>query len=65
MVESLQKQNVQGTASIDEDSIELNILDDGADNEIIPRRLWNKVWVITVVKGDGDLIPLKVLGGDG
>jgi hypothetical protein len=59
------KQNAQGTASIDEDSVELDILDDGADFERIPPWLQYKVWVVTVVKGDGDLGPLKVLRGGG
>jgi hypothetical protein len=33
--------------------------------ERIPSRLWNKVLVVTVVEGDGDLGPLKVLKGGG
>jgi hypothetical protein len=37
----------------------------GADNERIPPWLWNKFWVVTAIEGDGDLRPLKVLGGGG
>jgi hypothetical protein len=59
----MHEQNVQGAASIDEDLVELGILDDGADYERIPPWLWNKVWVVTAVEGDGDLGPLKVLSG--
>jgi hypothetical protein len=55
LVESLQEQNVQGVASIDEDSVELDILDDGTNYERIPRRRWHKVLVVVVVKGNGDL----------
>jgi hypothetical protein len=35
----LQKQNIQGATSIDEDSVELDIIDDGLDNERVPPRL--------------------------
>jgi hypothetical protein len=59
------KQDVQGVASIDEDSIKLDILDDGADYERIPPWLLYKVWVVAAVKGDGDLRPFKVLRGGG
>jgi hypothetical protein len=37
--EGLQEQNVQGATSIDEDSVELDIIDDGLDNERVPPRL--------------------------
>jgi hypothetical protein len=60
MVECFQEQNVQGAASINEDSVELDILDDGGDYKQIPPRLWHKVWVVPGVEGNGDLIPLKV-----
>jgi hypothetical protein len=59
LVEGLQEHDVQGAASIDEDSIELDVLDDGANYKTIPP------WVIVVVEGDGDLGPLKVHGGGG
>jgi hypothetical protein len=36
LVESLQEEVVPGAASIDEDSVELDILDDGANCERIP-----------------------------
>jgi hypothetical protein len=65
LVKSLQEQNVLGAVSINEDSVELDILDDGIDYEKIPPRLQHKVRVVTVVKGDGDLRPLKVLNGGG
>jgi hypothetical protein len=61
LVKSLQEQNVQGTTSFDEDSIELDILDDGAYYERILPRLQHKVRVVT--EGDWDLGPLKVLEG--
>jgi hypothetical protein len=43
LVKSLQEQNVQGAAYIDEDSVELDILDNGANYERIHPRLWHKV----------------------
>jgi hypothetical protein len=45
---------VQGATSIDKDSVELYILDDGANDERIPPQLWHKV---QVVAGDRDLRP--------
>jgi hypothetical protein len=57
--------NVQGAASIDEDSVELDILDDGADNERIPPQLWYKVCLVTTIDSDRDLGQLKVLRGGG
>jgi hypothetical protein len=63
LVKSLQEQNVYGAAFIDKDSVELDIFEDGADYERIPPRLWCKVQMVIVVEGDGDLRPLKVLGG--
>jgi hypothetical protein len=65
LVESLQKKEVKGTASIHQYSVELDVLYDWADYQRIPPRLWNKVWVVTAVEGDGDLGPSKVLGGGG
>jgi hypothetical protein len=62
LVKSLQEQDVQGATSVDEDSVELDILNDGANYERIPPRLWHKVRVVTAVEGDGDLRPFKVLG---
>jgi hypothetical protein len=38
--------------------VELNILDDGADNQWVSTQLWDEICVVTSVKGDGDLIPL-------
>jgi hypothetical protein len=61
LVEGLQEQDVQGATPIDEDSIELDVLDDGANYERIPPRLRHKVRVVTAVEGDGDLGPFKVL----
>jgi hypothetical protein len=55
LVECFQEQNVQGAASIDEDSVELDILDDGTDYKRIPSQLWHKVWVVNAVEGNGDL----------
>jgi hypothetical protein len=43
LVKSLQEKNVQGAASIDEDSVELDTLDNGTNYERIPPRLWHKV----------------------
>jgi hypothetical protein len=61
LVKSLQEQDVQGASSIDEDKVELDILDNGANYERILPRLWCKVWVVAAVEGDGDLGPFKVL----
>jgi hypothetical protein len=36
LVKGLQEQDVQGAPSIDEDSVELDILDDGPDNQRVP-----------------------------
>jgi hypothetical protein len=49
---------VQGAATIDKDSAELDIIDNGADNERVPTQLWYKALLVTAVKGDGDLRPL-------
>jgi hypothetical protein len=57
LVESLQEKNAQGAASINEDSVELNILDDGVDYKRVPPRLWHKVRVVTAIEGNGDLRP--------
>jgi hypothetical protein len=65
LVESLQEQDVQGANSINEGSVELDVLDDGATYERILPRVWHKVRVFTTVEGDGDLEPFKVLGGGG
>jgi hypothetical protein len=65
MVKSLLEQDIQGATSIDEDSVELDIIDDGASYERILPQLWYKVWVVAVVEGDGDLRPFKLLGGGG
>jgi hypothetical protein len=40
-------------------------LDNGANYERISPRLWHNVRVVTAIEGDGDLGPLKVLGGGG
>jgi hypothetical protein len=45
--------------------VELNILDDGTNYERILPRLRHKVWVVAAIECDGDLGPLKVLGGGG
>jgi hypothetical protein len=50
---------------MDEDTVELDILDDGTDYERMPPRLRYKVRVVVAVEGDGDIKPLKVLGGGG
>jgi hypothetical protein len=60
LVEGLQEQYVQGASPIDEDSVELDILDNGANNQRVPTLLWDEVWVVAVIEGDGDLIPLQV-----
>jgi hypothetical protein len=39
LVESLQEQNVQGAVSMDKDSVELDILDDGDNNKRLPTQL--------------------------
>jgi hypothetical protein len=65
LVEGLQEQDVQGATSINEDSVELYILDDGANYERISPRLWYKVRVVIAVEGDGDLGPFKVLRVEG
>jgi hypothetical protein len=57
LVKSLQEKNVQGATSINEDSVELNDLDDGADYKRVPPWLWHKVRVVAVVEGNGDLRP--------
>jgi hypothetical protein len=46
-------------------TVELDIFYDGADYQRIPPRLWNKVRVVAVVEGNGDLRPSKVLRGGG
>jgi hypothetical protein len=63
LVESPQKKEVEGAASIHQHSVELNIFYDGADYQRIPS--WYKVRVVARVEGNGDLGPSKVLGGGG
>jgi hypothetical protein len=46
LVKSLQEKNVHGATSIDEDSVELNVLDGGTDYERIPSWLWHNVRVL-------------------
>jgi hypothetical protein len=48
---------------IDVDSVELDILDNGVDNQRVPTQLWDEVRVLTIVEGDGDLRPLQLLRG--
>jgi hypothetical protein len=55
LVESLQEHDVQGAISIDKDSVELHVLDDGAGDMGVPPQLWHKGRVIAMVAGDGDL----------
>jgi hypothetical protein len=62
LVESLQKMEVEGAASIHHHSVELDVFYNGVDYQRIPPRLWYKVWVGTAVEGNGDLGPSKVLG---
>jgi hypothetical protein len=63
LVKSPQEQDVEGTASIDEDMVKLDVLDNGADDQRVPTRLWNKVYVVTAVEGGGNLGPPQVLRG--
>jgi hypothetical protein len=65
MVEGLQEQDVQGAASINKDSVELDILDDGANSERVLTWLLDKILIVTMVESDGDLRPLQVLEGGG
>jgi hypothetical protein len=58
LVKSLQQQDVEGVTSIDEESVELGMLDDGANYERMLPQLWHKVRVVAVVEGDRDLGPL-------
>jgi hypothetical protein len=62
LIEGLQEQDVQGATSIDEDSVDLYVLDDGANYKRTLPWLWHKVWVVATVEGNGDLRSLKVLG---
>jgi hypothetical protein len=61
LIESLDEEDIQGAASINKDSVELDILYDGADYERVPPWLQHKVQVVAVVKSNGDLRPSKVL----
>jgi hypothetical protein len=54
-----------GAASIHQQCVELDVLYDGVDYQRILPQLWNKVRVVTVVEGDEDLRPSKVLRGGG
>jgi hypothetical protein len=46
------------TRVTNEDSVELYILDDGANDERVHTWLWYELRVVAAVKGDGDLIPI-------
>jgi hypothetical protein len=48
---------------IDVDSVELDIIDNGVDNQRVPTQFWDEVRVLTIVEGDGDLRPLQLLRG--
>jgi hypothetical protein len=61
LIESHQKKEVEGAASIHKHSVELNFLYDGADYQGILPRLWYKVRVVTAIEGNGDLGLYKVL----
>jgi hypothetical protein len=50
MVKCLEQQNVKGILSINKDSVELDILDDGTDNKRVPIRLQYEVQVIASVE---------------
>jgi hypothetical protein len=43
--------------------VELEIIDDVANNERMPPRLWHKVRVVIVIEGNGDLRLFKLLRG--
>jgi hypothetical protein len=58
LVKNIQEQDILGATSIDKDSDELYILDDGIDDERVPPLLWYKVQVVAAIEGDGDLRPL-------
>jgi hypothetical protein len=62
LVEGLQEQDVQWAAPIDKDSVELDILDDGANYERIPPQLWDKVRVVTAIKMMGTSDHLRYFG---
>jgi hypothetical protein len=63
LVKRLQKKDVEGVASIDKYSVELNVLNDAVDYQGIPPWLWYKIQVVAMVKSNGDLRPPKVLRG--
>jgi hypothetical protein len=65
MVKGLQEQDIQGAVSIDEDSVELDVLDNGVNYDRILPQLWHKAQVVAALEGDGDLRSLKVLKGGG
>jgi hypothetical protein len=43
--------------------VELDIIDDRANNERVLPQLCHEIQVVTTVEGDGDLKPFKVLRG--
>jgi hypothetical protein len=49
MIDSLQEHDVHGAVSVDKNSVELDILDDGANNERVSTRLWDKVLVVAMI----------------
>jgi hypothetical protein len=66
LVKGLQEQDVQGATSIDEDSVELDVLNNGANYERIPPRLWHKVQVLlqSKVMGTSDHLRYSGVAGE-
>jgi hypothetical protein len=58
LIKGIQEQDIERTPPMDEDSVELDVLDDGADNQWVPTQLWDEVRVVASAEGDGNLIPL-------
>jgi hypothetical protein len=58
LVVGLQEQYVQGASPLVEDSVELDVLDDGANNQRIPTQFQDEVRAVALVKGHRDLKPL-------
>lgn len=55
-------EDVEATTSIHEHLTQALGADDGVDDEGIPPRLWNMIWMVAVIKGDRRLRPLEVRG---
>lgn len=55
MIERLEKEDVEDASTVDEDSPELDVVHDRADEERVLAGSWNMTQMVTSVESDGHL----------